>query len=421
MWTVCTSLNLTANGYFYLFICIFSMRWFGFGFNGFGQLIAHVQTATEDKTDAANEIKVICPTLVNKSVKKCICGLKASAELKQIRASWSRRLSLLEDGCGVFLDGFKGVSSSSNKCCGFVEQSRGCKDAANSESQFTLAFQDRIEVWDFERSENGPVWSVDIRPSVETSDSLTKLPLVPEGYIALKPPFYRPLSPHLQAKSLALGPEHVILLSATGAVYTWGQGSHGQLGHGSLTSEEEPRAVEALWGVPMKAVSAGGWHCCCISATADLYVWGWNEIGQLGLPSRGVRKAQKQNSHDRALQSQDPNVKPGDEPTQTEDDKEVFISIQAFPALLDLNPQCEIKAVSCGSRHTAAVTTEGNLYTWGWGEYGQLGHQNVLSSDEPQCVEFFKERHLHVTDIVCGAWNTFVAVVKQEEMQKSPL
>uniref|UniRef100_A0A3B4APW0 Uncharacterized protein n=1 Tax=Periophthalmus magnuspinnatus TaxID=409849 RepID=A0A3B4APW0_9GOBI len=339
MWTVCTSLNLTANGYFYLFFCIFSMRWFGFGFNGFGQLIAHVQTPTEDKTDAANEIKVICPTLVNKSVKKCICGLKASAELKQIRASWSRRLSLLEG---------------------------------------------------------------------KTSLIIMKLPLVPEGYIALKPPFYRPLSPHLQAKSLALGPEHVILLSATGAVYTWGQGSHGQLGHGSLTSEEEPRAVEALWGVPMKAVSAGGWHCCCISATADLYVWGWNEIGQLGLPSRGVRKAQQQNSHDRGRRS----VK---KCSGTEDDKEVFISIQAFPALLDLNPQCEIKAVSCGSRHTAAVTSESSL------KYGQLGHQNVLSSDEPQCVEFFKERHLHVTDIVCGAWNTFVAVVKQEEMQKSPL
>lgn len=41
--------------------------------------------------------------------------------------------------------------------------------------------------------------------------------------------------------------------------------SHGQLGHGSLTSEEEPRAVEALWGMPMRAIATGGWHCCCIS------------------------------------------------------------------------------------------------------------------------------------------------------------
>lgn len=114
-----------------------------------------------------------------------------------------------------------------------------------------------------------------------------------------------------------------------------------------------------------------------------------------------------------AAQCQDATVL--DVPPQEE---EVFISIQAFPALLDLNPQSEVKSVSCGSRHTAAVTTEGNLYTWGWGKYGQLGHQNLLSSDEPQCVDFFKEHQLYVNDVICGEWNTFVAVVKREDIQK---
>lgn len=88
--------------------------------------------------------------------------------------------------------------------------------------------------------------------------------------------------------------------------------SHGQLGHGGLTSEEEPRAVEALLGMPMSRVAAGGWHSVCISGKwldggnmqrkewesltvyfpdgGDLYVWGWNESGQLGLPSRALRK-----------------------------------------------------------------------------------------------------------------------------------
>lgn len=35
-----------------------------------------------------------------------------------------------------------------------------------------------------------------------------------------------------------------------------------------------------------------------------------------------------------------------------------FISIQAFPALLDLPEELEVSAVSCGSRHTAVVTRE---------------------------------------------------------------
>ncbi|NXP80379.1 RCCD1 protein, partial [Ramphastos sulfuratus] len=40
---------------------------------------------------------------------------------------------------------------------------------------------------------------------------------------------------------------------------------HGQLGHGTLESELQPRVVEALGGVPMTAVAAGGWHSACIS------------------------------------------------------------------------------------------------------------------------------------------------------------
>lgn len=48
------------------------------------------------------------------------------------------------------------------------------------------------------------------------------------------------------------------------------------------------------------------------------------------------------------------------------------------------------------------------------GSYGQLGHQNLISSDEPQRVEFFREQQMCVVDVVCGAWNTFAAVVKEE-------
>lgn len=74
---------------------------------------------------------------------------------------------------------------------------------------------------------------------------------------------------------------------------------------------------------------------------------------------------------------------------------DVFISIQAFPALVDIPNVSEISRISCGSRHTAAVTGDiqiwsnehkcltwkiinllfsyffvgtGDLYTWGWGK-----------------------------------------------------
>lgn len=48
------------------------------------------------------------------------------------------------------------------------------------------------------------------------------------------------------------------------------------------------------------------------------------------------------------------------------------------------------------------------------GDYGQLGQQTLISTDEPRRVEFFREQQMCVVDVVCGAWNTFAAVVKEE-------
>ena len=41
--------------------------------------------------------------------------------------------------------------------------------------------------------------------------------------------------------------------------------SRGQLGHGSTQAEKEARVVEALEGVTMTTVAAGGWHSTAIS------------------------------------------------------------------------------------------------------------------------------------------------------------
>lgn len=48
------------------------------------------------------------------------------------------------------------------------------------------------------------------------------------------------------------------------------------------------------------------------------------------------------------------------------------------------------------------------------GDYGQLGHPTLNSRDEPELVAFFREQQMRVVDVVCGAWNTFIAAVKEE-------
>nr|XP_047902277.1 RCC1 domain-containing protein 1 isoform X2 [Anser cygnoides] len=180
---------------------------------------------------------------------------------------------------------------------------------------------------------------------------------------------------------------------------------HGQLGHGGLESEQQPRLVEALAGVPMRVVAAGGWHSASVSEGGDLYMWGWNESGQLALPSKAVAEEQ--------VQDEDAGAGAAELPPPREQPGAAFISIQAFPALLDLPQDVEVGAVSCGSRHTAAVTRDGELYTWGWGKYGQLGHGDSTSSDRPRRVEHLVAEGLQAQEVVCGPWNTYVCVLEQ--------
>jgi len=86
-----------------------------------------------------------------------------------------------------------------------------------------------------------------------------------------------------KVSSVSCGRCHSLVLSAIGVVFSCGLGNHGQLGHGSLDSEPSLRVIEALEGVTMMSVCAGGWHSVALSDAGDVYVWGWNDVGQLGL------------------------------------------------------------------------------------------------------------------------------------------
>nr|XP_042712451.1 RCC1 domain-containing protein 1 isoform X3 [Chrysemys picta bellii] len=247
-----------------------------------------------------------------------------------------------------------------------------CQDLLPSESHVLLLRGAALEAW--ARGAGlcgGPAWRRRLHPG----EAARPLPLAPGGYVTPRPPFLCPLPPALRARKLVLGHEHAALLCPAGTVYTWGCGRHGQLGHGGLEPVLEPRLVEALHGVPMADVAAGGWHSVSVSGKAEL----------------------KLVSHEAAL---------GAEAVD-------FISIQAFPALLDLPEGSEVSKVSCGSRHTAAVTRTGELYTWGWGKYGQLGHNEPASSDHPRQVGYFPANGLTVEDVVCGPWNTYVCAVEK--------
>jgi hypothetical protein len=65
-----------------------------------------------------------------------------------------------------------------------------------------------------------------------------------------------------------------------------------------------------------------------------------------------------------------------------------------------------IRAVSCGETHTAAISTKGECFTWGGGDSFQLGHGEKANELKPRRVEFFSERAANVQQVSCGARHT---------------
>jgi alpha-tubulin suppressor-like RCC1 family protein len=78
-----------------------------------------------------------------------------------------------------------------------------------------------------------------------------------------------------------------MVVTETGAVYTWGSNQHGQLGYPLFTGGKDvqkvPRKITTLKRIDIIGVAASSLHSVCFS-TEDLYTWGLNR-GQLGYSS----------------------------------------------------------------------------------------------------------------------------------------
>lgn len=171
---------------------------------------------------------------------------------------------------------------------------------------------------------------------------------------------------------ISSGQEHILIRTNSGRVYAYGKGSRGQLGTGEVTDQlKEAVLIEALDGVHIKEAVAGGWHSMALSETDDVYVWGWNNDGQLGLPKDNQR-------------------------------------VKATPLLLDALKDTEIVSVGAGSRHSMCVTSEGKVLGFGWNRYGQTGldpHSGQIVWEPREIPIPFEEK---VASVQCKYWSTLL-------------
>ncbi|KAJ8350439.1 hypothetical protein SKAU_G00255690 [Synaphobranchus kaupii] len=173
-------------------------------------------------------------------------------------------------------------------------------------------------------------------------------------------------SRHGPVKMLAAGCNISAALTESGQLFMWGDNSEGQIGLGDEHNALTPQEVTV--GRPISVVSCGYYHSAFVTVDGDLFTFGERDGGKLGLP-----------------------------PEQLADHKVP----QPVLTITD-----RVIQVACGGGHTVALT-EDDLYTFGLGQFGQLGHGTfIFQSPVPKVVEHFRKgRPRHAA---CGESHTAV-------------
>nr|XP_006818715.1 PREDICTED: probable E3 ubiquitin-protein ligase HERC4-like [Saccoglossus kowalevskii] len=87
----------------------------------------------------------------------------------------------------------------------------------------------------------------------------------------------------MRVVQVACGSSHSLALTTNGQIYAWGANDHGQLGLGSKESMSKPTLVSSLQGLPVKQITCGRSHSFALSVSGAVFGWGNNSCGQLGL------------------------------------------------------------------------------------------------------------------------------------------
>jgi alpha-tubulin suppressor-like RCC1 family protein len=153
-------------------------------------------------------------------------------------------------------------------------------------------------------------------------------------------------------------------LAADGTVWTWGSGSHGELGNGTFGASPVPAQIPGLTGV--KSISCGWFHVMALKSDGTVWTWGNNASGELGDGTTTNRAS----------------------PVQV------------------LNVS-NIVAVSGGDDHSSALAADGTVWKWGLNDTGELGNgtTNILINPVPAKIR---------TDIFGNGFSNVVMVAARD-------
>ncbi|MFH1726646.1 MAG: thrombospondin type 3 repeat-containing protein [Elusimicrobiota bacterium] len=158
--------------------------------------------------------------------------------------------------------------------------------------------------------------------------------------------------PHPENVTEISGGRYISAAINNGVVGVWGDGYYGPFGDGTTQDDDIPHRALGLTNVA--AVAAGGSHVIALMPNGDIYAWGCNRDGELGVGSIG-------GSRTTPVRVIDPNDPTG------------YLT--------------GIVAIGAGDRHSLAVKEDGTVYAWGANDSGQLGDGTIARKGTPVQVK----------------------------------
>ena len=162
-----------------------------------------------------------------------------------------------------------------------------------------------------------------------------------------------------------------IILDEENLTSIFGQGNNvnGQLGIGNYISTDIPIRINQLKKIKITQIACGVGHVLALTNNNLIYSWG--------------RFYKQENKKEKSSTSGD----------------------YSSPQLIESLSNESIIKISAGNNHSMAITELGELYTWGEGIYGQLGHGVNNNEQYPKKVEYFTNK-FKIIDCAGGAAHT---------------
>jgi len=222
-------------------------------------------------------------------------------------------------------------------------------------------------------------------------------------------------------ESVSAGINHTLAIkSSDGALYAWGRNRKGQLGDGTLVIQRRFPVQITAAGDGWASVSAGGQHTAAVKTDDSLWMWGYNDYGQLGNGTTTNKDVPTQEStlaidwssisagqfHNAAIKSGGPldgtlwtwgSNSSGQLGDGTSVAKTVPVEVPAGGGLTWLS-------VTTGVNYTAAIRSDRTLWTWGYNVYGQLGNGNTGTSSRIPVQE--DSNAADWVSVASGGWHT---------------